>query len=341
MPVHVTILGSGVAACGAARLLSSRGYRVSGERESRLSGPTLLINESTRRLLADVFPRGEAALAGGIAIRRRVVLWGAAAAPVELPHAGIALDEAALLNSLWDQMNAPAAPETSAADWTLVCSARGTPPSRRTFGTREALAVRVALRGSPRDTCWVESLDSGWLFLLPSDEGEAALLATGGEADTLLAQSRLIAPLVHRRLPGESTRFSTSPSLLYPPCGPGWLACGSAAMSLDPICGEGAGNSIREAILASSIIAAADNGEARVPLLAHYTARLLAGFIRHLTVSGKFYTSGGAGEWWRRQAAGIDAALAWAKRELAALPPPRYRLHEFDLEPLASPVRLQ
>ena len=37
-------------------------------------------------------------------------------------------------------------------------------------------------------------------------------------------------------------------------CGPGWLSCGTAALSFDPICGDGTGHAVREGILAAAVI---------------------------------------------------------------------------------------
>jgi flavin-dependent dehydrogenase len=342
MSVDVAILGGGVAACCTARLLASRGYRFSCDRETRLTGPTLLINQSTCQLLADVFPDAGAAVRDGIVIRHRLVSWGQDTEPVHLPHYGIALHEPELLKRLWEQVDEPSAAMSPAPPWTVSCSWSDMPSARFTFGTREAQAIRVTLSDGEHDTCWVESLDTGWLFLLPSTgAGAAVLLATGAEPDVLLAESRLIAPLVDRLVDPAPARFSTSPGILYPPCGIGWLACGSDAMSLDPICGEGAGNSVREAILATAVIAAGERGVSALTLLAHYTARLLAGFVRHLNVSRNFYALGGTGDWWRLQVRDIDRGLAWATHELSLLPAPQYRLRDFELEPLPKPVRLQ
>ena len=68
-----------------------------------------------------------------------------------------------------------------------------------------------------------------------------------------------------------------------------WLACGTAAMAFDPICGDGTAHAIREAILAAAVIRALANGGPADELLAHYEARLTAGFHRHLTLCRQFY----------------------------------------------------
>jgi flavin-dependent dehydrogenase len=70
---------------------------------------------------------------------------------------------------------------------------------------------------------------------------------------------------------GAEPEFSASPRIPAPLCGPGWLACGSAAMGFDPICGDGTAHAVREAILALAVIRGGDHG-----MPAHYEARLTA-----------------------------------------------------------------
>ena len=63
--------------------------------------------------------------------------------------------------------------------------------------------------------------------------------------------------------------------MLDPLCDAGWLACGTAAMTFDPLCGDGTGNAVRESILAAAVIRAAAAGESSERLIAHYRCRLL------------------------------------------------------------------
>jgi flavin-dependent dehydrogenase len=105
-------------------------------------------------------------------------------------------------------------------------------------------------------------------------------------------------------------------------------------MSFDPVCGEGAGNAAREAILASAVIAAIQQGEDRDAVLAHYQSRLLSGFLRHLEICLDFYTRARQGPWWDGEIALLENGISWARTQLRALPRPSYRLVEFRLEPL-------
>ncbi len=197
-----------------------------------------------------------------------------------------------------------------------------------------AAALAVQLRDTSDQTaCSIEAVDDGWLFLLPSGEGVGSLLCMGGDYNSLLGQSRLVSAQVESvsRLTG---RFPAAPYLADSLCGPGWLACGTAALRFDPVCGEGAGNSIREAILAAATLAAFEEGrlDAEEALLENYGARLRAGFSRHLSLCEQFYQNGGQGEWWVEQQAALrkkQHARTFNRHHVA-----KYRLRGFTLEVL-------
>ncbi|MEO8660964.1 MAG: hypothetical protein ABI693_21015 [Bryobacteraceae bacterium] len=333
MPAVISIHGDGLAACCAARLLTRRGFHLDCRHATRAASPTLLFNQSTRHLLTEVFDGVDELLSDCLEIRQRVVLWGPVAAPVAFPHAGWTLDEGRLLNRLWLTLEPSASDANCSPAWSLYSSAKTASGVHQTFGTRVATAITVRLWDRAADSCWVESLEDGWLFLLPSGNGQASLLATGAAPEVLLSKSRLIAPQVDT-ITGIGVAFPTSPRILQPLAAPSWIACGSAALSFDPICGEGAGNAVREAILAAAVIAAIENGADAESALAHYSARLLAGFLRHLNASRQFYASAGEGDWWLSELAELDRGIAWTHAQLAALPPARYGLRGFDLERL-------
>jgi flavin-dependent dehydrogenase len=114
--------------------------------------------------------------------------------------------------------------------------------------------------------------------------------------------------------------------------GEGWICCGSAAMTFDPICGDGTAHAVREAILASAAMRAVGRGEEAGPLLAHYEARLTAGFERHLGHCLQFYSSGWSGAWWREQVESAEEGIAWCRRRMEAHGRFRYRLNGLELE---------
>ena len=273
--------------------------------------------------MRDVFGN-PALLADAPRIRKRIVAWGGP--PVLLEHSGHVASEEALLAAL----GPPCSESARGSSWIIESVARR-PSDLQTFGSRFARARSVELVDAAEpEACWVESLESGWLFLITTAPGAAWLLAVGGSHDELLGESRLVAPQIARCGPA-GPEFPASPRILTPLCGPGWLACGSAAMGFDPICGDGTANAVREAILASAVIRGSDQ-RGDPAMLDHYEARLTAGFRRHLELCLRYYETGGAGAWWQAEAAAL-------RRGLAVLPPEpqfRYRLRGFDLEPCAT-----
>jgi len=160
------------------------------------------------------------------------------------------------------------------------------------------------------------------------------LLSVGAGADELLASSRLIAPRIESAdSPGG--QFPAYPRIQYPLSGANWLACGSAAMGFDPVCGDGTGNAVREAILAAAVIKAAIRGENVDALLAHYQARLLAGFLKHLELCRPFYAAC-PGDWWRSELSELDKGIEWCRGHFQSEKKFRYQLRGFELEPISS-----
>jgi hypothetical protein len=209
------------------------------------------------------------------------------------------ISEADLLTRLWAQVPVPA--QSPAGKWKFLSSgASGL--QQRAFGTRVASVARAVVnRDVDQSACWIESVDSGWLFLLPRGENEAAtLIAVGETPGVLLGQSRIVAGLIGA-LEGPAAKFAAYPRIADPLCGDGWLACGAAAIGFDPLCGEGTGNAARQAYLATAIIAAVRKGEPVEDLLAHYRSRQMHGFLRHLQICLGFYQSGGSGAFWKQQ----------------------------------------
>jgi hypothetical protein len=307
-----------VAASCCAHLLP--GYPVRITSGSRPRVPAVVVSQSTQALMCDVF--GQPDLFRGLpTIDRRIVAWGPGAKAVELPHAAVLISEADLVARLAGEWQG----EPANASWT-VHSSRPLPDGigERHFGSRLAFTVPVDFDGS---ACWVESLDNGWLFLIPG-----WLIAVGGTPQALLAESRVVAQQARGPI-GEVAQFPAYPRIADPLCGPGWLACGSAAMAFDPICGDGTGNAVREAILASAVIRAAARGEPADRLLAHYRLRLIAGFQRHLDLALQFYRRGNDSGWWRQEAAALQQGLVWCADQLPASPPFHYRLEGLDLKP--------
>ena len=337
MRAAINVQGGGIAACCCARLLTGRGVPTYYAESARSQSPTLLISPATAHLLRDVFG-DDAFLQGLHRIEKRIVAWQPGAPPVSLPHAGWVAPEAHLLRELWQRVPPAAEPATplSLEDsvWQVFSSGA---PQGLAFGERMASALSVKLRDtSDPAACSIEAVRDGWLFLLPSGYGVGSLLCVGENTEKLLEQSQLVSAQLSA-VNGASGRFPAAPYLADTLTGPQWLACGTAALRFDPVCGEGVGNSVREAILAAATLAAIRQGEigAAVALLENYETRLRAGFNRHIGLCEQFYQTGDQGEWWEAQRERLLKERLRARtfdRQVAV----KYRLRGFALELLSA-----
>ena len=322
----VRVRGDGVAALACARLLRNAGIGVSVESAERARVPALLLSGASTSLLSDIFGRTDL-FEGLHRITSRRVAWGSEA--IKVPHSGIVVAEDALIGLMPRPDEAPTPCEF------IVYTTRPlpAPSTRRPFGSQEATGARATLRASADShSCYVESLDNGWLFLVPLNACESWVLAVGATVETLLASSRLVADAVDG-VEAPTSAFATSPGIADPPCAESWLACGSAALTLDPLCGDGTASAAREAILAAAVVSAIAEGGDRNALLVHYESLLIGAMRRHLALCADFYGAG-SGPWWTEQCALLKEGHEWCTSRLALLPEPRYRLRNFDLVPI-------
>ncbi len=328
----VLIRGESIAASCCASLLQQTGASFVREQMSRPKLPAIMIGEATQRLLSDIFP--EVSLFGGLPqIRQRVVKWNAGSPPLTLPHSAVVVSEQVLLERMEAALLSRPPQETDTrVAWTIL-SARPLPEVSEefSFGSRTGIASPVTLvQSCDGQTGWVEALPNGWLFLIPNG-AHGWLLSVGGPTPSLLAESSLIAPQISS-INADGLGFPCHPRIVDPLCGLGWLACGSAAIGFDPLCGDGSGYAAREAILASAVVRAAMQGGEIADLAAHYRARMLAGFQRHLGACYEFYRSGAGGPWWDEQINATERGLNWCRDKLSAAGPFKYRLEGFSLK---------
>jgi hypothetical protein len=326
---RVRIRGDGVAARCCAHLLTRAGLAVIVEPSSGPKVPVVVLGDQALGLIRDVFDAPNL-LAGQPHVDRRLVAWGPDAEAVSVPHSGVAVSEAALLAALPVFQPHEAADEPS--DFVIHAAAPlGALHTQMRFGARRAAAQPVRLT-DPADhaSCLIESLEGGWLFVAPTGAGDGWLLAVGADPDLLLAGSRVVAPRIEVAGPAAGA-FDSSPRLSDPPCGDGWLACGTAAVGFDPICGDGVANAVREAILAAAVIVAIDRGGEPAALLGHYQAMLTAAMRRHLGLCATFYRSGHGGPWWASELDALAHGHDWCTQRLAAAGDPKYQLRGFDL----------
>ena len=332
----VLIRGDGVAAYCCAHLLTQAGIPVALERPIRRRLPAIMLSEAAIHLIADVV--GQKNLFRDLPrIQSRTVVWGFGAEPIALPHSAVVVSEETLLDNL---RPGAVCEELAAPPEARVFASGPLPPvfEEKLFGSRIAHASRVQLTNSEDLGCWMESTDQGWLFLIGSGQGEGWLLSVGCQTNVNLGQSRLITKQIESV--GESSgAFPASPRIIVPQCNSGaegghWLACGTAALAFDPLCGDGTAHAVREAVLATAVIRAIFAGELADEVFAHYESRLTAGFKRHLVNCADFYRTGGNGPWWTEQLEALQCGLDWCSDRMSQFPAFRYRLNGYQLEAL-------
>lgn len=323
MERNVLIRGDGVAARCCARLLQKAAFHVAIEPPARARVPAIMLGDRAVALIRDVFGK-PALLEKANRIERRVVSWGKEAEPVVLKHSAVVVSEAVLLESL----DRGCEPASGVSPGFVIHTSKPLPPESQEhrFGTRHATAVEAALK-NPADVsiCRIESLEDGWLFLIPNAAESTWLIAVGAPAERLLGRSRVIAPRI-KLLDGRSAEFPACPRISNPLCGEGWLACGTGALGFDPICGDGTAQAVREAVLATAVVRAIADGGDAASLFAHYEMRLIAGMARHLELCADFYRSGGSGPWWQGELEALMRGQRWCAERLAGAGEPRWQL---------------
>lgn len=329
-----SIRGEGVAAFACAHLLRRAGVHVVTETADRSAFPVIMVGEATQALFRDVFE--QAGLFDGLRrIGRRIVAWGPDAARAELPHSAVVVSEGVLLDRLRTHAAFTESKHDTKPQWAIIAS-RPLPESsvEHHFGSRIAAAQAVNLKDDcDPSACWIESLETGWLFLIPDAGATGWLLSVGDTPESQLARSRLVAEQI-QGTSGAAAAFPAYPRFAWPLCGPGWLACGTAALAVDPLCGDGTGYAIREAILASAVVRAAGNGANVDAIVAHYRTRLLMAFQRHLEACHRFYETGGSGPWWKGELDLLRRGLEWCRLERSRDVKFQYQLRGFELQPL-------
>jgi hypothetical protein len=319
--------------------------------------PPLVLNEGSIALLEGLCGRSQL-FANAQQVRRRIVCWGEEPPTAVLEPAVVisaTLFRAALLTIAKTQLNvscraerAPLAtlgPGRSEEGWTLCATAAAAPSGSRfeRFGARVMLLAEVALSdAADADSCWIETGAEGWVFLAPLGPRRAVLQAAlpeapGGDPAALLAEiagsTPHIAPLI-AEFESAVHVHKIAPAVRHPLVGDSWLALGSTAMALDPICGDGTGHALRGGLLAAAVVTAAEEGGDRTALVGHFERRLLRSFGAHLAACARFYRPGIFGPRWRCEIARAEAAAAaFAPAAKASL---EFGLQDLRLLPVRS-----
>jgi hypothetical protein len=344
----VTVAGGGPAACAAVVALLRRGLAVRLRARARSEpAPPVVLDEAAVALIVDLL--GSGVLRGAHQLRRRVVSWGAAA-PRSVARAALAVRgselRARLLDAAFERLGGRLEPLDTGAireeELTIATDPAWLPASTvERGGERVALCAEVALRrAADPAACYVEANAGGWLFLAPLADDRAYVQAVvprrpdgdAAEALAALAGASRIVARVAARVDRPVEIFSAAPSLRRAPGAAGRLAAGGAALTLDPVCGDGTAQAMRGGLLAAATAAAIRDGLDDSAAGAHYAARLARSFAVHLAACAQTYDPAIFGPSWNDEIRAIRAAAA-AHRAAPAL---TFGLEELRLVALAG-----
>jgi hypothetical protein len=344
----VHVIGVGVSAASAAVSLRRFGFAV------RLSGGAhhgnfpIALNGAAQFLIEHLW--GTELLTGipHHRLARRIVIWGAGKTR-ETQETAMVVDAAGLASAMQeifaadeplnDTMN-KAQSDSGAKSWTVDSTRQDLELAWLTGGDRGALMVPVALsvQASP-DALLIEAMDYGWMALVPTGPSTGALYAfsppnTQDPNDMLDAWLAKSAAIRHGldAITGPVTTFPTAPTFRIPPHDDARrLYIGSAAMTMDPLSGEGAAATIRTGHLAASLIAAHSRGETSERLRAFYCQRLAKAMSAHLDSLLALYSEAPFCQAWRSELRAMRAMSEKIHSAAVQYSPMDYTLTESGL----------
>jgi flavin-dependent dehydrogenase len=343
------VLGPGVAGLSCAKILARQGWNVEVWGAVSHPLPTLVLNDVTCSLLRDIWQAGDDLLEGSHVLTERKLRWGANATVSVVAQPSVVIRGNLLVTHLLERLSkahdgqvriddSPACVSplmqphsfrhiAEEFDWIIDASGRASViaqilgAGRHSFGCRHSIGTEVTLgKSSERDACWIEMVPDGWVFMAPLGKEYALLQAMAPAAPedpltvliALLGQTRLIKTQV-ADTSGPVSVFQASPQMSDPLCGPGWITVGDAAVSLDPICGDGTGYALRGAILAASIVDSVASGLVMSDCLRHYALRLHKAFFSHLKECLGYYSMGFSSSGWQGEIRRMKQALLQEK----------------------------
>jgi hypothetical protein len=212
-------------------------------------------------------------------------------------------------------------------------------------GTRRALAMPVAL--SPQamsDALVVEATEHGWLALLPTGRTTGTLFGfvpaeagcSNDPVDEMVSMTRAIRGSIDA-ITGPTAIFPAAARLRCPPDdGRACLHAGRAAMSFDPLSGDGAAVAMRMGHLAASLVDASARGVSPERLRSHYRSRLARSMCAHLDALLALYVASPFRDRWHGELEAMRTMAAEIRSTYGEAVPDGFSLSEWGLEPRLS-----
>lgn len=330
----VNIIGGGPSAAAAAMTLGRHGWDVRLCHDRTHSAFPIVLNSIARFLIKEMWDDRLLRRVEHHRLNQRLIAW-TDGEPEIIPEPAIVVGAGALAGAMRQSaaecgVSFADSPGEDIAEWSIFATGRelshGQPAAKiLNGGRRRADVARVRLSDAAQpDTLLIEATSSGWLALVPTGQSAGSVFAISADAsgaardnlDLAISGSRHVRAWTHE----VEDRFgdvAAAPRLRVPPYrGPGSLFAGEAAISFDPLSGDGTGAALRTAHLAACIVEAAAAGGDIDELQGFYRDRLATAMKAHLRGLISLY---GAGPFRRAWNAEFDAMHAMASAVDATL----------------------
>jgi hypothetical protein len=302
-----------------ARLLGVQGWQVQREQGGEARPVHLLLGQATANLVAALWS-DPTLFRGAHRIRERAVCWNRknGMEAVAAPGLVIAADE--LVRRLASRLTTESNGQDPAPFWIVHARAPQTgefPPALREIGRRQAwIAPAMLAPRAHRDRCLMESVERGWLFLLPVSAERADLQYVSLPShppppapEFVIEKTTMIRHALSDIAPWRSP-IACMPKVHLTPAQSGALAVGEGALAFDPISGDGVGHALRSVVLAATTLDAIAKGQPADECLSEYAATLHRAMAHHLKICLGLYNDAMHDPGWRAEIAAMRAEMA-------------------------------
>lgn len=299
--MRIDIAGGGVAASVCALLAARAGHHVYAEPVIDLPERIVAVPRATVDLVEELTGIQVSRVLPSRWLGKRCVAWGEQHFS-DIPHETLVFDAQALARTIYSRIETGASARPAPRNdpdrrWKLEAGGRGAGARRIVAGARQAAVGWVAhVPALDESAMLVACLPQGWLVACPHPAGGISLAAVHPAPAGLTPHDALM-QAVDYLWPGcglgvetRGHRWIPATPSFAPDCvSPTHIAVGEAAITFDPILGDGVGQAVRTALLARSVMAAIAGGASANDCLAHYRSRLAHAFALHVRNSAAHY----------------------------------------------------
>ncbi len=166
------------------------------------------------------------------------------------------------------------------------------------FGNRNIYSISIDFPNDTlENTCSLLSTSDNWIFVFPYSDRKIVIQIMCIEFNNSIIESieeqiknSISQSIELPRSLNSYKKFAAFPWIRNVFSDGNKIFIGGAAVSYDPICGDGLGNNLRSSILAMSIITADESDETKKDMLEYYRQRLTLNFTSHIKTCINLYS---------------------------------------------------